>query len=140
MPRALADPPLSILKGDGLVVRVLTLSNDGTMVAGELTRGDGTHAFTGRISSDGDVEIVRGSFRVGQKTFEFSSSQPEGEDLVTLTIGGERYRLREVSLPDVRISPSEAVGDPSANARPLRQEDPDSGPRQQSSWSSSRRE
>ena len=82
VPRALADPPLSILKGDGLVVRVLTLSNDGTMVAGELTRGDGTHAFTGRISSDGDVEIVRGSFRVGQKTFEFSSSQPEGEDLV----------------------------------------------------------
>ena len=112
-----ADAPVLVLRGDGLTVRVLTISEDETRVTGQLILDGTTYPFTGRISSEGAVETVMGTFRAGADAFDFTSTQRAGEELVTLTTGGTKYRLRPVDGEGV-AQPNPAPRQDPPNLRP----------------------
>jgi len=56
-------------------------------------RGNTTFPFTGKMSSDGSVETVKGTFKAGDQTYDFTSTQGEDDDFVTFTTGSKKYRL-----------------------------------------------
>src|SRR5688572_15344189 len=95
-----AAEPLMTYRGDELTVHVLTLSDDDTVVTGEIVKGDARYPFRGRVSASDNAETVTGSFTAGGKSFDFSTSQREGENHITFTTGGQSYRLREVIAGD----------------------------------------
>jgi len=106
-PTAGAQTPLLVLEGDGLTIHVLGISEDETSVSGVLMRGTATFPFTGKMSSDGSVETVRGTFKAGDESFDFTSTQREDDDFVIFNTGNKNYRT--VMKPVVsQVEPPEA--------------------------------
>lgn len=95
-PAPAAAPAILTLAGDGVTVRVLTISDDQTHLSGDLTLDGTTYPFTARIGLDAnDSEVVQGSFRAGSQDVPFSTVQDESDNTV-LTLRGRQYRLKEV--------------------------------------------
>ncbi len=125
--RAAAPPPPSpqmIYAGDGLTVRVFEWDEARGTVRGEIVRDGQAYPFAGRIGEEGEAEVVRGQFKVGEKSFEFTSRQDSDDEVVKFTSGGKTYRLRparEAPEPEPEMAgdnPLAADGPPAAPAPP----------------------
>lgn len=91
-----AAPAILTLSGDGLTVRVRTISDDQANLTGDLTVDGKTYPFTARFGLDeNDSEVVQGSFRAGSESVPFSTAQDDDDNTI-LTLRGRKYRLQEV--------------------------------------------
>lgn len=121
---ATAAQPLFVYEGDGLTVRVTTISEEDATVGGELVRGGKAYPFTGELSIDNGAEVVTGSYSDGTKKYPFTTTQREGDTTLILSTGGKQYRLSERDVAEA-AAPAEnpdhgPLGDdtPAADAQP----------------------
>jgi hypothetical protein len=112
---AFAATPLHVFEGNGLTLRVFSISQGEETVTGDVTSRNVTYPFTARLTADGDVALYQGTFRDGDETVAFSATQREGADLVTFVLRGRQFRLREVS-PARAAAPPAPTPPPTAPA------------------------
>lgn len=116
---ALAATPLHVFEGDGVTLRVFTISDDEESVTGDVTNRNVTFPFTARLAVDGEVAVYRGAFRDGSRQIPFSATQREGNDLLTFVMEGRPYRLREVPAGEVSArAPARAQPVAPADSKP----------------------
>lgn len=98
-------------------IRVMSVSDDETEVAGQLTRNGRTHPFTGKVMDDDEVERVKGSFIVDGREVGFVSSQDEDDDFLTFRSEGKTVRLLEVAPTELPMRAVEKL-EPKAKTIP----------------------
>src|SRR4051812_26944824 len=82
--------------GDGPTVSIIERDEGTGSLRGEIVRDGKTYPFTGQVSQDGTAHIIRGSFKAGDATFEFSTRQEAQEQVVKFTTGTKTFELRPV--------------------------------------------
>lgn len=93
-PIAMAEPVMEF-EGDGLTIRVTSISDDETTLSGELIRGNDRWPFTGRSTGDGDVSTVKGTFQVGKESYPFTATHIESTKTIKFVTDGATYNMKE---------------------------------------------
>lgn len=91
--------------GDGLTVIVTALDEDAGKVSGTIERNGQRFPFIGTLGSEGDCEVVTGTFTAGGKEFPFRTRQAPGSDQILFTTGNKTYRLLPRGKADVPPPP-----------------------------------